>query len=72
MSSRPPSRRKIPESEYFAVMKFLDVDRSYMVANEDTGEMLVLSGHDLASSGIRIVLQEPKSSAIWHIIPEAS
>ena len=60
-----------PDPEYVAVLGFLDGDRRYTVTNEDCGETMELTGYELASSGIRTVLPEPKSSAIWHIVPMA-
>lgn len=58
-----------PEPEYVAVLKFLDADRKYSLTNEDTGEVLTKTGAALASEGIKIELGEPKSSAVWHIVP---
>ena len=57
------------EPSYTAVLKFLKPDRKYSLTNEDTGEVKTLTGAELSSSGLEIVLPEPKSSAIWHIVP---
>ena len=58
------------EDEYVARLKFLRPDRKYILTNEDTGETLERTGASLASEGLRINLPEPKSSAVWHILPE--
>ena len=58
-----------PDPEYVAVLKFLDGNTEYTLTNEDTGEVLTKTGSDLASEGMRITLPEPKSSAVWHIVP---
>ncbi len=58
-----------PDPEYTAFLKFLRPDRKYSLTNEDTGETITRLGSELASGGIRIELAEPKSSAIWHILP---
>lgn len=58
-----------PNPEYTAFLKFLRPDRKYSLTNEDTGETITRLGSELASGGIRIELAEPKSSAIWHILP---
>ena len=58
-----------PDLEYIAVLKFLKADRKYNLTNEDTGEVLTKTGAALASEGIKIALGEPKSSAVWHIVP---
>ena len=58
-----------PDSEYVAVLKFLDRDRKYNLTNEDTGEVMTMTGAALASEGIKIALPEPKSSAVLHIEP---
>ena len=57
------------EPEYTASLKFLKPDRNYTITNEDTKETLTRTGASLASEGIRISLDEPKSSAVWHILP---
>jgi len=58
------------EPEYTAFLKFLDPARNYKVTNEDTAETVIKTGSALASEGIKISLPEPKSSAIYHILPE--
>lgn len=42
----------------------------YTLTNEDTGEVRSLSGSALASEGLSLVLDEAKTSAVWHILPE--
>ena len=59
-----------PETEYTARLGFLQPERNYTLTNEDTGEVLTLSGAALASEGLLLQLDEPKSSAVWHILPE--
>ena len=58
------------EPEYTAFLKFLDPSRNYKVTNVDTDETVVKTGSALASEGIKISLPEPKSSAVYHILPE--
>ncbi len=58
-----------PDPEYTAFLKFLKPDRRYNLTNEDTGEVLTMTGAALASDGIKIALPEPKSSAVWHVVP---
>ena len=58
-----------PDPEYTAFLKFLKPDRKYNLTNEDTGEVLTMTGAALASGGIKITLPEPKSSAVWHVVP---
>ncbi|MBQ5983351.1 MAG: alpha-galactosidase [Bacteroidales bacterium] len=59
-----------PDSGYVARLKFLKADKKYRLTNEDSGETLSMTGAELASTGIRIVLPEPKSSAVWHAVRE--
>ena len=53
---------------------FSDYDLVYgdggTLTNEDTGEVRSLSGSALASEGLSLVLDEAKTSAVWHILPE--
>ena len=58
------------EPEYTARLKFLDPGKKYNIINEDTGVSFTRTGSALASEGIKTSLPEPKSSAVWHIIPE--
>ena len=58
------------EPEYTAFLKFLDPARNYKVTNVDTAETMIKTGSALASDGIKISLPEPKSSAVYHILPE--
>ena len=58
------------EPEYTAFLKFLDPARNYKVTNVDTAETMIKTGSALASEGIKISLPEPKSSAVYHILPE--
>ena len=58
-----------PDAEFTARMPFLQPEQSYTLTNEDTGEQRVLSGAALASEGLVLTLDEPKSSAVWHILP---
>ena len=58
-----------PEADFTARMPFLQPEQSYTLTNEDTGEQRVLSGAALASEGLALTLDEPKSSAVWHILP---
>ena len=58
------------EPEYTAFLKFLDPARNYKVTNVDTAETMIKTGSALASNGIKISLPEPKSSAVYHILPE--
>ena len=58
-----------PDPDYKAVFKFLDPEKEYSLTNVDTGETLTRKGSQLASEGLAIFLPEPKSSAVWHIIP---
>ncbi len=55
------------EPEYVARLKFLKPGKEYSLVNEDTGETMARTGASLAAEGIKIVLPEPKSSAVWHI-----
>ena len=59
-----------PEPAYTAVMPFLRPETSYTLTNEDTGEVRTLTGTALAGEGLELLLDEPKSSAIWHILPQ--
>ena len=58
------------EPEYTVFLKFLDPARNYTVTNVDTAETMIKTGSALASEGIKISLPEPKSSAVYHILPE--
>ncbi|MBP3269180.1 MAG: alpha-galactosidase [Bacteroidales bacterium] len=58
------------EPEYTAFLKFLDPERKYKVTNVDTEETVTKTGSALAAEGIKISLPEPKSSAVYHILPE--
>ena len=58
------------EPEYTVFLKFLDPARNYKVTNVDTAETMIKTGSALASEGIKISLPEPKSSAVYHILPE--
>ena len=58
-----------PESAYTARLGFLQGDRNYTLTNEDTGETRCMSGTALATEGLAMTLEEPKSSAVWHILP---
>ena len=58
------------EPYYTAVLGFLVPDKKYTLTNEDTGETITLTGAALAEDGLKIYLPEPKSCALWHIIPE--
>ncbi len=58
------------EPEYTVFLKFLDPARNYTVTNVDTAETMIKTGSALASDGIKISLPEPKSSAVYHILPE--
>ena len=59
-----------PDPAFTARLSFLQPDRTYTLENEDTGEMLTRTGAALAAEGITIALDEPKSSAVWHILPK--
>ena len=48
---------------------FLKDGSVYLLTNEDTAEAIEASGSQLWENGLRIVLSEPKSCAVWHIIP---
>ena len=58
------------EPYYTAVLGFLVPDKKYTLTNEDTGETISMTGASLAENGIKIYLPEPKSCALWHIMPE--
>ena len=51
-------------------MPFLQPGKTYTLTNEDTGEVRTLTGAALASEGLTLSLGQPKSSAVWHILPE--
>ena len=59
-----------PEADYTAVISFLRPETSYSLTNEDTGEVRTLTGAALAREGLPLSLAEPKSSAVWHILPQ--
>ena len=56
-----------PDDSLLVRPAFLKADASYVLTNEDTAEVLTMSGSELATSGLKLVLPEPKSSAVWHI-----
>ena len=58
-----------PEANFTARMPFLQPELTYTLTNEDTGEIKTLTGAALASEGLALTLDEPKSSAVWHILP---
>ena len=59
-----------PELSYTAVIPFLRPETTYSLTNEDTGEVRTLTGAALASQGLELLLDTPKSSAVWHILPQ--
>lgn len=59
-----------PDPAYTARLGFLQKDRRYTLTNEDTGETRTLTGETLSAEGLSLELDEPKSSAVWHILPE--
>ena len=59
-----------PEPEYTATFKFLKPETVYVLTDEDSGATVQMSGADLATKGITIHLPEPKSSAVWSILPK--
>ena len=59
-----------PEADYTAVISFLRPETSYSLTNEDTGEVRTLTGAALAREGLPLSLAEPKSSVVWHILPQ--
>lgn len=59
-----------PEADFTARMPFLQPGKTYTLTNEDTGEVRTLTGAALASEGLTLSLGQPKSSAVWHILPE--
>ena len=58
-----------PEADYTARMPFLQAGKTYTLTNEDTGEVRTQTGSALASEGLALTLDTPKSSAVWHILP---
>ncbi|MBO7398841.1 MAG: hypothetical protein J6V10_07085, partial [Clostridia bacterium] len=55
-------------SEAFtAVLPFADPAASYEVENADTGEKNVMSGKALCEGALKVVLREPKSSALFRL-----
>ena len=58
-----------PEADYTARMPFLQAGKTYTLTNEDTGEVRTLAGAALATEGLALTLDTPKSSAVWHILP---
>ena len=58
-----------PEADYTARMPFLQAGKTYTLTNEDTGEVRTMTGSALASEGLALTLDTPKSSAVWHILP---
>ena len=55
-------------SEAFtAVLPFADPAASYEVENADTGEKAVMSGKSLGEGALKVVLREPKSSALFRL-----
>ncbi len=58
------------DSVFMAKLPFAEAKAEYTLENEDTGEKLSLSGAALAGKGLRIQLDAPKSSAVWHITKE--
>lgn len=55
------------EEKYIAKLPFVNPISNYKLTNEDTGEVLLLKGNELQKKGLTIYLDQPKSSAIWHI-----
>ena len=56
-----------PDSDFTAKLKFLDPKTMYRLENEDNGAVVTMSGAQLATTGLTISLDKPKSSAVWHI-----
>ena len=58
-----------PEADFTARMPFLQAGKTYTLTNDDTGEVRTLIGSVLASEGLALTLDTPKSSTVWHILP---
>ena len=56
-----------PDKDFTAKLTFLDRKSTYRLENEDTGDVISMSGAKLATDGLTISLDKPKSSAVWHI-----
>lgn len=56
------------EPEFAAKLPFAKAGETYSLENVDTGEKLTLDGGKLSSEGLSIVLDAPRSCAVWHIL----
>ncbi|MBQ7690792.1 MAG: alpha-galactosidase [Muribaculaceae bacterium] len=56
-----------PDANFTAWLKFLDLKTTYRLEDEDTHTVVTLTGAQLAATGLPITLDNPKSSAVWHI-----
>jgi len=60
-------QEECPEDTLMVYPAFFSPEKKYKLRNEDTGQGLSFSGQELKEQGLAIVLDQPKSSAVWHI-----